>query len=80
MSIKSDEFKDEDNLTEKSGDREDRYLQTIRETRSEEEQAGDQKTIEKLDQIYNEIQDKIKDIKTTKKGIRQSEKDFGKGE
>ena len=49
-------------LAKRAGDREDRYLQAISKARNAAELAGDQKTVETLDQIYDEITDKIGDI------------------
>ena len=49
-------------LAKRAGDREDRYLQAISKARNAAELAGDQKTVETLDQIYDEITDKIEDI------------------
>lgn len=53
---------DEDKLAERAGDREDRYLQAITKARNAAEQAGDQKTVEKLESIYEETLDKLEDI------------------
>jgi len=53
---------DEEQLAEHAGDREDRYIQAITKARNAAENKGDQKTVEQLDQIYDEITDKIEDI------------------
>jgi hypothetical protein len=47
----------EDQLAERAGDKEDRYLQTITKARNAAEREGDQKTVEQLDRIYDEITD-----------------------
>ena len=49
-------------LAKRAGDREDRYLQAISKARNAAELAGDQKTVEKLEEIYDEIKNKIEDI------------------
>lgn len=65
---------DEDKLAERAANREDRYLQAITNARNTAEKADDQKTIEKLESIYEETLDKIEDIdKERREKVRQSQ-------
>ena len=49
----------EEQLAERAGDREDRYLQAITKARDEAEKVDDQETVTKLVELYDEIQDKV---------------------
>ena len=53
---------DEDRLAERAGDREDRYLKALTKARNIAEKKGDQKTVEKLNEIYDKVEDKLEDI------------------
>jgi hypothetical protein len=53
---------DENQLSEHAANREDRYLQLIMKARDEAEKVDDQETIEKLEELYDKITDKIEDI------------------
>jgi hypothetical protein len=53
---------DENQLSEHAANREDRYLQLIMKARDEAEKVDDQETVEKLEELYDKITDKIEDI------------------
>jgi hypothetical protein len=65
---------DEDKLAERAGDREDKFMQSITNVRNTAEKAGDQKTVEKLESIYEETENRIEDIdKERREKVRQSQ-------
>jgi hypothetical protein len=49
-------------LAERAANREDKYLQAITNAREAAEKANDRETVEKLEELYDEITDKIEDI------------------
>lgn len=73
-------LENEDQLAERTGDREDRYLQAITKARNAAENEGDQKTVTKLVQFYDNIQDKRRHRQAkTVKSDRRSNLGVGEG-
>jgi hypothetical protein len=65
---------DEDRLAERAANREGRYLQAITKARNVAEQAGDKKTVEKLELIYEGTENRIDDIdKERRQKVRNSQ-------
>lgn len=64
----------EDRLAERAGDREDKFMQLIIKVRDEAKKIDDQETVEQLELIYKETEDKIEDIdKERREKVRQSQ-------
>jgi hypothetical protein len=65
---------DEDKLEERAANREDKYLQAITKARNAAELASDQKTVEKLNEIYDEVEDRLEDIdKERREKVKESQ-------
>jgi hypothetical protein len=72
--MKGDNVTDEDKLAEHAGDREDKFMQLIIKVRDEAKKIDDQETVEKLESIYKEIENRIENIdKERREKVRQSQ-------
>lgn len=52
----------EERLAERAGDREDRFLKLVTKARNAAQEIDDQKTVTKLEELYDQVTDKLEDI------------------